>query len=723
MSRRHVSVCVLVVYALIAIGCGRSPEAKKAWHLERGEQYFKQERYPEAAIEYRNVLELDPHHAQAAFRLGVAYYQQGKIDQAYPFLLETVERDANNLDAREKLGQIYLAARQMDRARDEAEFILDADPARLGALILLAATAQTPEQRANAIWRLEAAATRFADRAPLHVALGRLYLATNDLARAEGHFKEAVAKDPKSVEAHFALGAFYLAQRDLTAAETAFQMGAASAPIRSPARIRLADFYLVINRPDQAKKILNKITEQAPDFLPAWQRVADLALTEGRYDDSARAVDAILARRPSDPAGLLLRGRIRLARQEVDAAIQDFQSVLQSDPSFNAARLHLAQAHIHAGEIVAAKRELHEALQREPNFVKARLVLAELNLRTGAVRLALQDLEQVIQQNPGLIEAYPLLGAAYLAERQPAKANGAYARFAAAVPKDPRGPYLVGTALRAQGKVADARKAFEAALALKPDFLEPLTQLVALDLDLKRAQAAVERMSRQIARYPDSPGLQQLLGDVYAHMRDVTSAEAAYLKSAELDPKRIAPYLRLANLYAASGKPGEALRRLDAAVAVNPGDVRAYMFAGLIHEQSGDVSSAQKAYQRALEINPRFAPAANNLAWLMTEHGGDRERALELAQTARNAAPQDPNIADTLGWVLYKHGRYDAAIELLEESAGTLKNNPVIHYHLGMAHSKVGNNDAAQKALQVAVRSREDFAGKSEARTTLAALK
>jgi tetratricopeptide (TPR) repeat protein len=141
-----------------------------------------------------------------------------------------------------------------------------------------------------------------------------------------------------------------------------------------------------------------------------------------------------------------------------------------------------------------------------------------------------------------------------------------------------------------------------------------------------------------------------------------------------------------------------------------------------IQDRNGP-NAAGAAAQDLRRLDPRFAPAANNLAWLMNEYGGDPEQALELAQTARNAAPQDPNIADTLGWVLYKHGRYNAAIELLEESAGTLKNNPVIHYHLGMAHSKVGNNDAAQKALQVAVRSREDFAGKSEARTTLAALK
>ena len=434
-------------------------------------------------------------------------------------------------------------------------------------------------------------------------------------------------------------------------------------------------------------------------------------------------MDAILARRPSDLQGRLLRGRIRLATQQIDAAIEDFRFVLQSQPSFNAARLQLAIAHLHAGEIGLAQGALAEALRREPNFIEARLLLAELNLRTGAVRVALADLEQVIHQRPGTIGVYPLLGAAYLATGQPAKAREAFERFAAAVPSDPRGPYLVGTALLAQGNIPDARKAFEVALTLKSDFLEPLSQLVAMDLGAKRSQTAVARVSRQIARHPDSSGLQQLLGDVYANMRDVTSAEAAYLKAIELDSKSSAPYLRLAHLYTASGKPTEALQRLDAALTVDPRNVTAHMLTGLIHQGRGDIDAAQKAYQRALDINPHFAPAANNLAWLLTEYGRDADRALELAKAARKAAPRDPQIADTLGWVLYKHGQYHSAIALLTESADRLANNPTIHYHLGMAHSQAGNSDAAQKALQTALSSKEDFPGKAEARTTLATLK
>ena len=38
--------------------------------------------------------------------------------------------------------------------------------------------------------------------------------------------------------------------------------------------------------------------------------------------------------------------------------------------------------------------------------------------------------------------------------------------------------YWLGVGLSAQGRIEEARKAFEAALALKPDYLEPLDMVV-----------------------------------------------------------------------------------------------------------------------------------------------------------------------------------------------------------------------------------------------------
>jgi len=68
MFQRRFWVILFAVLLPIAISCSGSPEAKKAKHLERGDSYFAEQKFKEAIIEYKNVIQLDgsmPTHSNA----------------------------------------------------------------------------------------------------------------------------------------------------------------------------------------------------------------------------------------------------------------------------------------------------------------------------------------------------------------------------------------------------------------------------------------------------------------------------------------------------------------------------------------------------------------------------------------------------------------------------------------------------------------------------------
>ena len=92
---RGATLLLLVVLALAA-GCSRSPEARKARHLERGDRYVKEEKYRDAIIEYRNVLRIEAANAQAMRQLGLAHFQLGEMGQAFRFLLRAQEGEPDN---------------------------------------------------------------------------------------------------------------------------------------------------------------------------------------------------------------------------------------------------------------------------------------------------------------------------------------------------------------------------------------------------------------------------------------------------------------------------------------------------------------------------------------------------------------------------------------------------------------------------------------------------
>ncbi|OGK78461.1 MAG: hypothetical protein A2X52_15105 [Candidatus Rokubacteria bacterium GWC2_70_16] len=714
---------LLLVVLTLAAGCARSPEARKARHLERGERYAKAEKYRDAIIEYRNVLRIESANAQAIRGLGLAHFALGEMGQAFRFLLRAQELEPDNLEVRLKLASIYLLGGKPDEARAQAEAVLERQPKNLEALVLTAGAATTPEGVQAAIARLEAARADFGSQARLHLALGTLHLKRRDVAAAERAFQEAVAREPKSVEAHLALANFLVGKRDAAGAEREFKTAAELAPVGSPARVRLADFYLLLGRPEEAKKTLGEITLKAPDFLPAWRRLAEIAFAEKKWDEAVTALDVVLKKSPSDLDGHLLRGRVHLAKRETTEAIQAFQKVLKAEPRLAPVRHQLALAHLQAGSLQQAKTELKEAVTLAPNFADAVLLLADLNIKSGAAQPAIEDLERFLARQPNAAPALVLLGSAHLARREPARATEVYRRLVTLAPKDPRAVYLLGVGLLAQGKRAEARKEFEAALALAPGFVDPLTQLVGLSFAEKQPDQALERARRQAALLPKSGTHQFLVGEAHRARRESKLAEAAYLRAIELEPRLPGPYLQLGSLHAASGQFDQALARVAEALKVNPKNMGALMLAGVIHEQRGDIPKAREHYEKVLAENPRFAPAANNLAWILSEHGGDRDKALTLAQTAKELAPDDPQVSDTLGWIFYRRGLHQRALALLKDSAAKLPGNPEVQYHLGMASAAAGDKEAARQALTLAVAGRSEFRGKEEARKALAELK
>ena len=155
-------------------------------------------------------------------------------------------------------------------------------------------------------------------------------------------------------------------------------------------------------------------------------------------------------------------------------------------------------------------------------------------------------------------------------------------------------------------------------------------------------------MKKQAPLVPTSAMHQFLLGETHRARRESKPAEAAYLAAIALDERLPGPYLQLGSLHAASGQYDQALARVGKAIEVNPRNIGALMLAVVIHEKRGDIPKAREHYEKVLALSPRFAPAANNLVWLLSEHGGDKDRALALAQTAKELVPEAPHVSDTL---------------------------------------------------------------------------
>jgi tetratricopeptide (TPR) repeat protein len=715
---------------MASFGCAKE-EDNKEQHLSRANDYFAAEQYDKAEKEYREVLRLTPDDPVALRQLSVIYYDQGQLPQAYPLLKKSAELEPDNLEVQLKLGRTLLSLRESAPAREAALRILDKQRGHEQALLLLADTALIPNDIDETRKLVESFREKDQDRPGYHLALGMLDLRQKDPARAEGEFKAALDLDPKSSVAHMALGTLYWSRSDLKSAAQAFKTAADLAPPRSPMRLRYADFLVKTGAVADAKNILEDITSKTPDYLPPRVYLMKIACAEHRDEDCAARVQNILAQDSINYDALIQDGILNLAKNDAAKAVREFEYLSNTYGQDPQVQYQLALAYLlyaksasdvnSRNAVDSAESSLNTAIKLDSHFDPATLLLAELKIRKGSPAAAVDLLAPLTKERPQIAQAHYLLASAYLVQQRTDQALAVYRQMTELFTQDPQPPFITGRILLARGQQPDARKAFETSVEISPDYLPAIEKLVDLDIAEKQYATAIDRVQRQIDKDPKLAQTWALRGKIYLAQRDFTHAEADLLKAIDLDPKLEPGYMLLAQLYVASNKQEQAIEKLNAFVETNK-TAPPLMQLALIQEQLKHFSAARDAYEKLLTVAANFAPALNNLAVLYSEHLGQLDTAYDLAKKAREIAPNEPHMADTLGWILYKKGDYGNALNLLQEGAAKLPEQPEIQFHVGMAHYMLGQEGPARIALQKAADANADFAGKDEARQRLALL-
>jgi tetratricopeptide (TPR) repeat protein len=247
--------------------------------------------------------------------------------------------------------------------------------------------------------------------------------------------------------------------------------------------------------------------------------------------------------------------------------------------------------------------------------------------------------------------------------------------------------------------------------------------MAALYVAKGEGQQAVARVHAQLRMSPNNAFMYDLLGRLYMALNQDDMAEEAFKQAIKADEHFLTAYTNLGLLYMKQRAYDRAIQQYESLIKTSPQLLPPYILLGTIYDYQGQHQQANEQYQKALAINPHSAPAANNLAWNYAEYGGNLDAALALAQTAKAQFPNATGIADTLGWIYYKKNIYLKAIGLLKDSSEKQPENPVHHYHLGMAYAKNGDTAFAKQALTKALQLSQDFAGAQEARAMLATLR
>ena len=553
------------------------------------------------------------------------------------------------------------------------------------------------------------------------VALGQFFWSGGRLADAERTFQEALAIDPANVLANRALAVFYLRSERAPEAETYLKAVVEASGVIE-ARMALVDYYVGLKRPAEALAVLEKLSADPRYWALARARIADIQYAEGKTAEAFRIADEVLSKHPTLVGGRIVRGRLLLAEGRMEDALKDALEAVKLDPKNAEGQFLLGSVYDGKRDLDGAAKAFAEVLKVNPRAAEAQLRLAMIEMQRNSLPSAAQFAQQAATLQPGNLDAQLVLARILLARGDLDRASTITAGLVQSAPGEAHVQNQAGMLALAKGDRAGAREAFEKALSLNDRLTEPLSALVALDLEAKKPAEARARVERRLQKTPDSSLALALAGRTWAATGDPVKGEEFLRRAIDADSANLDAYALLGGLLLAQGKPDLAVSEFDRLAARQPWSVGAPTMAATILQAQGKDAEARRRYEAIVDTNPRAAVAANNLAWIYASRGENLDKALQLAQAAKAGLPDHPDVNDTLGFVYIKKQLASLAIAPLRMAAEKVPGNPTFQYHLGLAYAQTGDKAAAREALGRALKLKPDFEGAEDARQVLRTL-
>jgi len=711
--RSHVTLAVCLLASAVSAlgGCNRDPNTSVA----RADQYVSRKEYKEAVIEYRRALQLAPRRADVHYKLANTYAKAADLPNAYTEYSTAADLDPSIVDAQVQAGQLLLLAGDFERAKARAEGAIAADAGNVPARILLGNALAGLNDTAQAMKQMEEAVALDPSSAPAYAALGSVqFAARNPSARAS--FEKAVALEPKSIEARLALANYDWAAGDRAGAErdlkSALEIDAQSAAVhralallyltdKRPAEaephfkvlasqspeggVALADFYNGLGRSDEAMKILEPLTRDVTVGRIARMRMAASQRQQGHRAEALATVDGLLKEHPADADAHTLKARLLLT-DPVDAAgaWTEANEAVKANVDSAPAYYTLGLAALARRDLDGAETAFKQTLKLNPRAAAAQLQIARLRLASGDAAAAQTAAEQVAAARPQDPDAAILLARSLRARGETDRARRELtARLRTTSDTVPMLVELGRVELAAR-RSADARVAFERALAVEPSLEDARAGAIAADLaagDRKKARA---RVTQWLAATPNDAATQVLAARVDLAEGADAAAEQRLLDVLRTQPGRLDAYELLAANYVKQGRTPAAIEKYRALAERSPDAAGPATMVGILLESTGDLAGARSQYEAVLAKSPRAGVAANNLAWMLAQDG-KYDDALRWAKVAVEHLRSRPEPQDTLGWIHLKANRPIEALAAFEKALSLAPQNTTYREHADAA--------------------------------------
>ena len=317
---------------------------------------------------------------------------------------------------------------------------------------------------------------------------------------------------------------------------------------------------------------------EAPQRSVSWVTLGQALKASCRLSESEASFRQALRLNPEDGLARIGLGELCMALNSPEEALEHFEQALRRQPALSAAHLGAGHALACAGRDEEAHDRYSKALSLDPQSADAAFAMAFVLARMSQPQEAEAHYRHALSLRPNFAAAWMNLGCLLREQGRMLHAEAALARAAQLQPEAPEAWLNLALIEKDRGRTSEAERRLLQALRLQPERVETLVAWCQLRLALKDFAGARAWLRWAAARGPSHPEVVNMEGILLHSERHFAEAARCFQRAERLGSK------------AAASNLGNSLLDL------------------------GRMQQALAAHKRAVDLDPKSAGAAYNLA-------------------------------------------------------------------------------------------------------------
>lgn len=560
--------------------------------------------------------------------------QQSKFSEAKKLLLSANIKSLYSGNARYSLllGQILLAEKNINQARDVFEEISDSNDEYYSAQVWLSRVDVAERKKARALERIEKLLAKSQDISDAWLLKGDLKFADGEFDVAENSYLQVLRLDNSNV----------LSKKNLSIAQSVVSAKVAQGNL------------------DGASSFYKTFVESYPKTSTYFFELGKLAYSENNYQMAEQHLKAIYKNMPDTKRVVLLLAQV----------------------------LAMQNKYVEAGELLS--QNLSSDGDNFEILIYKSVVDLKLNDMSSVVDYLKKYSDTSEEHKKRLL---PLLSYLYFLSNNGEKFKELFADYDIDQPQSLSIVEGIRSVFSSLGSHDHAENLLHKMIEVYPNKLElKIMYLNALEAAGKESKFA-KVIEQWITSQPDNSSLKLLLMNSHLKIgeRDAAISHLVELKNANLSKEQVNILVNLLSLTAIQTNDvagfNELIKLVEFWSTKYSENSRLRLMLANLYVTNNMYTDAIPFYEEIVQRNASSPEILNNLAWSYYEVGDSR--ALKTAEKAYSSNSSNASICDTFGWILVQTGEVSRGIEVLKQALEIEPNNIAIQEHLIAATKKL----------------------------------